>query len=141
MNQSQKDRIKELRLDGLGYVKIAQILDLSENTVKSYCKRNNIGCTAAVKKTGGNCCRNCGKELVQIPKRKTRKFCSDNCRTAWWNSHTDRVNKKAVYSYKCPNCGREFTAYGNSKRKYCCHSCYISFRFKGGGADVKQRAV
>ena len=29
-------------------------------------------------------------------------------------------------------CGKPFTVYGNSKRKYCSHECYIRNRFKGG---------
>lgn len=53
----------------------------------------------------------------------------------WWKEHPKMLNKKAVYTYTCAGCGRKFTAYGNSKRKYCSHACYIKDRFKGGGAD------
>ena len=35
------------------------------------------------------------------------------------------VNKKAFYTLTCKHCGKEFTAYGNQKRVYCCHDCYI----------------
>lgn len=45
------------------------------------------------------------------------------------------LNKKAVYTHTCAGCGREFTAYGNARRKYCSHACYINHRFGGGGAD------
>lgn len=38
----------------------------------------------------------------------------------------------ATMCFVCPSCGREFTAYGNAGRKYCCHPCYIAARFKGG---------
>lgn len=38
----------------------------------------------------------------------------------------------AADSFTCAECGKPFTAYGNSKRKYCCHTCYIAARFKGG---------
>ena len=31
--------------------------------------------------------------------------------------------------------GREFTAYGNSRWKYCSHACYIKDRFGGGGEN------
>lgn len=60
------------------------------------------------------------------------KFCSDNCRTAWWNAHPEKVNRRAVYHFTCAHCGKPFTAYGNAKRKYCSHACYIADRYKGG---------
>lgn len=31
------------------------------------------------------------------------------------------IDRKAYYGFVCPNCGKEFRTYGNSKRKYCCH--------------------
>lgn len=50
------------------------------------------------------------------------------------NAHPEAVKQKAVYTFTCPECGKEFTAYGNAKRKYCSHDCYIAARFKGGDA-------
>ena len=91
MTDLQKEQIKTLRLQGIGYVKIGEMLGISDNTV--------------------------------------RKFCSDACRTAWWNSHPDCVDRKAVYAYTCAHCGKPFTAYGNKERKYCSRNCYISDRF------------
>ena len=42
MTDSQKDRIREMKADGFGYIKIAQALGLSENTVKSFCRRKGL---------------------------------------------------------------------------------------------------
>ena len=78
--------------------------------------------------------RDAGKTLVQIAGRKPVKFCSSACRVSWWNAHPDAVGKKAFYDYTCACCGKTFRAYGNSHRKYCCHTCYIQARFKGGDA-------
>ena len=145
MNNQQKQKIKELRAEGLSYSKISAALGISENTIKSFCKRNALGGRGNAPsgeteiKPGG--CKNCGKELVQTFKHKTRKFCCDECRVQWWNSHLEMVHKKAIYTYKCPNCGKSFTAYGNSKRKFCCHECYIKFRFKGGNGNADKTAV
>ena len=77
-------------------------------------------------------CLQCGALLTQTPGRKRVKFCSDNCRTAWWNAHPEKVNRRAVYHFTCAHCGKPFTAYGNAKRKYCSHACYIADRYKGG---------
>lgn len=136
MNSIQKERIALLRVGGESYARIAGILGLSVNTVKSYCRRNNLSGSMAVTapKTpiGQAFCRQCGKELSQILGKKTLKFCDDECRVKWWNAHPDKVNKRATYSFTCAHCKKAFTAYGNSGRKYCSHQCYINDRFKGG---------
>lgn len=133
MNTMQKEQIRILRLQGTGYSKIAQSLGLSENTVKSFCKRNNLGGVAAAilqKDTEGQTfCKNCGNSLVQKQGSKPKKFCCSECRTSWWNSHLDSVNKKAVYSLVCIECGKTFESYGNKNRRYCCHPCYVIGRF------------
>lgn len=136
MNAQQKTEIASLRSQGFGYAKIAQALGLSKNTIKSYCRRNNIGTGAATEtaeplETGTSFCECCGKEIQQVFGHKTKRFCSDACRNKWWNSHLDLVKRKAVYKYKCHGCGRAFEVYGNSHRKYCSHECYINHRFGG----------
>ena len=40
-------------------------------------------------------CPQCGALLTQTTGRKRVKFCSDNCRTAWWNAHPEKVNRTA----------------------------------------------
>lgn len=125
MTDLQKEKIKSLRLQGISYVKIGEMLGISDNTVRSFCRRNGLG--DAAKNTVA--CKQCGKLIKIIPKQKPRKFCSDTCRAVWWNSHQESVDRKAVYECICVHCGKPFTAYGNSGRKYCSHQCYISDRF------------
>lgn len=128
MTTAQKKQLSALRHKGYGYIKIALEMGVSENTVKSYCRRhglsqdglNNIGV-----------CRSCGQAIVNKEKRKPRQFCSDACRIAWWKAHPEEIKQKAVYSFVCDACGKAFTAYGNSRRKYCCHACYLNARFGG----------
>ncbi|WMJ87805.1 helix-turn-helix domain-containing protein [Anaerocolumna sp. MB42-C2] len=142
MTQEQKAKITKLRADGYGYIKIAQLLGISENTVKSFCRRNNLTGKVADETPkiqspadeGKHLCLNCGVCVEQNPGRKEKRFCSDECRIKWWNSNLDRVKRKAVYEYICPHCGKPFTVYGNSRRKYCSHECYVADRF-GGGPD------
>ena len=116
MTNEQKKQIIELRQAGYGYATIADSLGLTKNQVSAFC-------------------RNCGKQLTQTPGRKPVKFCSDVCRTKWWNSHLDKVNRKAFYTFTCAHCGKPFTAYGNDHRKYCSHECYIADRFGGDHHD------
>lgn len=120
-----KEKIEDLRYGGCGYTKIAKKLNLSTNTIKSYCQRNGLG------ENGINRCLNCGVIVKQNPKRKKKKFCSDQCRLAWWNKNSDLINKKANYKIVCKHCGKEFESYGNACRQYCSHDCYIKDRFYG----------
>ena len=43
MTDLQKDTIRAMRLQGISYVKIGEELGLSDNTVRSYCRRNGLG--------------------------------------------------------------------------------------------------
>ena len=43
MTDLQKEQIKTLRLQGIGYVKIGEMLGISDNTVRSFCRRNGLG--------------------------------------------------------------------------------------------------
>ncbi len=139
MTDRQKDRIRQMRADGYGYMKIAQELGISENTVKSFCRRKGLNGAAAADTAPSadrdkGVCPCCGAEVRQNPGRKEKKFCSDKCRNKWWNSHLDQVERKAHYEFVCACCKKPFTAYGNAGRKYCSHACYVADRF-GGGAD------
>ena len=129
MTEEQKTAIQDLRSKGEGYKKIAQELGLSENTIKSFCRRMQVLKVEAASIPEGETCECCGKPIKQTAGRKHKRFCSDACRRKWWNSHLHLVQRKAVYRLKCQHCGREFEIYGNSYRKYCCHACYIAERF------------
>lgn len=109
MTNEQKYKIAELRQSGYGYANIADALGLTKNQVSAYCRRAGLtGTKAAVGTTdvpASNCCRNCGKPLMQVAGRKPVKFCSEACRIHWWNTHPDAVDKKAFYDFTCACCG------------------------------------
>lgn len=138
MDGFQKEQIKNLRREGLSYAEIARQVNVSRDAVISFCRRNGLQeikkPISVVENDAADVCRECGKPLVQADGMKRRVFCSKECRTKWWKEHPNRLNRKAVYQFTCPHCGKPFSAYGNSKRKYCSHACYISDRF-GGDAD------
>ena len=119
MTENQKAKITQLRKAGYGYGKIAKTLDISLNTVKSFCRRKNIGTNVSTRSPvtlSGEitCCENCGCE---------------KCRNAWWNSHLDIVKRKAIYELRCQHCEKIFHSYGEKRRKYCSRNCYIAERF------------
>ena len=138
MTEQQKVQTTRLRGEGFGYTRIATMLGLSENTIKSYCRREGLtGKTGLEQRNVSqeHFCPCCGLPVKQNPGRKEKRFCSDRCRNAWWNAHLDRVQRKAIYQYECAFCHKPFSAYGNANRKYCSHECYVSDRF-GGEAYV-----
>ena len=130
MTQTQKEQIAAMRRQGLGYGKIAASLGLSQNSIKSVCRRNNLISVTPIRqrRTACGACEECGKALLQIPETKKKRFCSDKCRMAWWAAHPEAVNRKAVYHFTCPVCGASFASYGNANRKYCSRSCYAQSR-------------
>lgn len=126
MTNQQKEKIREMREHGLSYANISSELGISENTIKSYCRRNGISgvVTKATVLPDVSYCRQCKKPLTRTAGAKKKLFCSDKCRMAWWNAHPEAVNRKATYTFVCQACGKEFKSYGNKQRKYCSRSCY-----------------
>ena len=119
MTLEEKNKIYQLKKEGYGYKKIANELGLSVSSVQSFLKRNPMDIDLL------GTCKRCGMTIQSIKGKKRKQFCSDRCRWDWWNTHIKEVNKKAFYTLTCKHCGKEFTAYGNQKRVYCCHDCYV----------------
>lgn len=133
MTAEEKRILATYRKQGIGYKKIAQLMGLSVNTVKTYCKRNALGGMITVSPCSTEkACKYCGATLVQTPGRKRRIFCSDVCRSKWWNAHPELVNHRSERQVICAYCGQSFSVTKNSTRKYCSHNCYIADRFHGG---------
>jgi len=119
MTLEEKSKIYQLKKEGYGYKKIASELGISVSSVQSFLKRNPVDIDLL------GTCKRCGMTIQSIKGKKRKQFCCDRCRWDWWNSHIKEVNKKAFYTLTCKHCGKEFTAYGNQKRVYCCHDWYI----------------
>ena len=124
MTVKEKAKIEQLRHSGMGYMKIAQELNLPVNTVKSYCYRNPIGYVSSVTAV----CKHCGKPMESNANRPEKKFCSDVCRMKWWTCHHNELQHHKTLI--CVHCGKSF--YGKPNRKYCSHQCYTAERFGAG---------
>lgn len=126
MNAQQKQDIMTLRKQGLGYKKIAQQLNLNLNSVKSYCRNHQLTAKALLPEV----CKHCRSVLNQKEKQKKRVFCSDGCRSSWWNRHRHQVKSTKRVEIICLNCQQSFSAYPHEKRQFCSHECYVTYRFK-----------
>ena len=126
MTYAQKQRIARLRGEGASYAQIGAQLGLSENTVKSYGRRNQLDAavTMAQNSTGiVSACEHCGQPMA-LSGQRTKRFCSNACRSAWWKEHPEALDRKAIYKFTCSYCGAAFDCYGNNHRKYCSRGCY-----------------
>jgi len=140
MTATEIKLIDRMRKQAVGIAGIAKALNLSVNTVKSYCRRHPHPVADTKQEYTAGFCKACGKPVEQNPGRKTKWFCSDACRMAWWNSHRAEVTKKSAVVLICGYCGRRYDSYAKEHRKYCSHRCYISDRF-GGDPVHDKRAV
>ena len=138
MTNIQEQQIREFRMKGAGYKAIASVLGLSRDVVRNYCKSHNldgyapeVALNMEERKQNIQNCPLCKKIIKQPNTGRRRKFCSEKCRRLWWSEHPETSNRKAtaVYKLTCIYCGQVFTVYGNKKRKYCCHECYVHDRF------------
>ncbi|MCC8045044.1 MAG: RNA polymerase subunit sigma-70 [Clostridiales bacterium] len=134
MTDEQKSKINNMRINGHSYAEIAETLGISRDTIKKHCQRHPIPAAPAAASDTLHC-KFCGADIPIVQGRKQPQFCSTKCRRAWWKAHPDSGTRKAYYTIVCAGCGQEFQSYGNARRKYCSHDCYIRSRFKGGVAD------
>ncbi len=131
MTMKQKQKIAALRGKGESYKKIAAALGIPLNTVQSYCRRNDMGVSGKIPQPeadDADACQNCGRRLTHTPGSKRKRFCSDKCRSTWWKVHPEALNRKAIYHFVCPKCGKTFESYGNAHRKYCSRACVAEAR-------------
>ncbi len=84
MTDTQKQEILNLKKQGSSYRKIAALLSLPENTIKSFLRREQ-------KQSGKpRVCKNCNKKLELIPKHRAKMFCSAGCRITYWRKMKKR---------------------------------------------------
>ena len=141
MTDVQPEEIRRFRLAGKSYTQISDILKLSRNTVKSICQRNDFHFSDGVGATADSeHCRNCGASISQVAGRKYQNFCSTVCRRSWWSAHRNTGIKKTAETIACEYCGKSFEDYPNNHRKFCCHACYIAYRFRKGRSH-DERAI
>ena len=138
MTADEKNTIIKLRKAGKSLTQIAEETGILRNTVKTFCRRQGLTGdvesmpdVAVTDKPWEKPCQYCGKPMTIYPGRKEKKFCSDSCRSKYWNEHIGEVRRAAMLEHTCPTCGKTFYAYGIRNRKYCSHDCYVEGRFGG----------
>ena len=124
MDFATQSKIRELSMGGYGYRKIASVLNISPNSVKSYLKRNPVD---NVDFLDFQICKYCGVSLESENTRPDKVFCSKKCKNQWWNRNPN-VKSKSIELLVCPCCNKQFYSYKSRSRKYCSMKCYDKTR-------------
>lgn len=120
LSEYEKVMIVKLRHQNQGYKKIARRLNVSRDSVRSFCKAigldGEIGIRPVAIPEIIKRCKNCGQEGIGS------KFCSTKCRREWWINHPDHKGKgiRARQKYKkiCSCCKKEFIT--EIRNQECC---------------------
>ena len=138
MTQEEKDAVLSLRQQQYSFSAIAEITGLPLGTIKSFLSRvgdkkeSTAPASAPVVMINRTCCRHCGTPLDQTQRGKSRSFCNDRCRMAFWNEHRDLSRRASAHRQTCEICGRVFYTYGG---RYCSRTCYGQARSRKAGVS------
>ena len=127
MTSSQERQVLELKREGLGDKRIADATGLKPEMVKSFLRRKKQSDESLP-------CEYCGKQVIQTPHRKKKRFCDSRCRASWWREHPQEINRKQ-YQHLCKWCGASFLS-TRSAAQYCSRRCYAVARRKENCAGV-----
>ena len=120
MTENQRNKIFFFFLQGLGYGEISSQLSISKNTVKLFCKSNNLGENVLF-------CKGCGEAFEKNTIGRPAHFCSVKRYKKWWvNTH-----QRTVYEKECPVCYQLFRAVSKKSQIYCSTGCYHLSRRAG----------
>ncbi len=119
MSFTQKDLIIAYREEGLSYQEIADKTHTSVDYCRTIWSRANRQYKGNPADFVNKICRYCGKQLILTPGAKGKQFCSDVCRTGFQNQQ----KKRKCYLRICEYCKKEFVAFGNRKKRFCCRDC------------------
>ena len=91
MTNVQKEMIRAMRLQGIGYRAIAKNLNLKLNRVVLYCKTHGLAGDGSLVRMNyavwceqNGRCPVCGAKLKQPERGRKKRFCSGKCRTAYY---------------------------------------------------------
>ena len=128
MTREQKTQLIQLQRQGFSSHEMADFTGLNANTIRSFFSRQG---TVTIESTSrDNVCAFCHAAITNRTLKRDRRFCSDLCRSRWWNAH--RAELKTYDQERiCCYCRRSFQTYGPAK--YCSRECFFLSRRKQGG--------
>ncbi len=90
MTDAQKEQVRAMRMQGIGYRLIAKSLGLKINQVQLFCKSHGLAGNGELVKLNypiwckeNNRCILCGRKLKQPGRGRRKQFCDGRCRTRY----------------------------------------------------------
>ena len=90
MTETQKEQIRAMRMQGIGYRLIANELGLKINQVQLFCKAHGLAGPGELTRLNypiwceqNGRCPICGEKIIQPKTGRRKRFCSGRCRTRY----------------------------------------------------------
>ena len=120
---TKKEKVTIYRLKRKGYTasNISKVTGVPYGTIRSMFSRH-----PEYKEEG--VCQCCGKHFEITIINPFKRFCSKECKQAFWNNNRKIEHRKSTVKQICPCCGKEFINYGIKEQIYCSRDCYHRMR-------------
>ena len=91
MTDAQKEQVRAMRMQGIGYRLIAKSLGLKINQVQLFCKAHGLAGNGELARLNypiwcqqNSRCPVCGAKVTQPRTGRRKRFCSGRCRTRYY---------------------------------------------------------
>ena len=121
MTKKEKVTIYRLKRKGYTAADISKVTGVPYGTIRSVFSRH-----PEYKEEG--VCQCCGKHFEITIINPFKRFCSKECKQAYWNNNRKIEHRKSTVKQICPCCGQEFINYGIKEQIYCSRDCYQRMR-------------
>ncbi len=129
MTNDQEKELIRLHEAGRSSQEIAVITGIKAATVRSFFSRKKKRKCTDENSNQSLLCECCHKVMPEQQYKRNRRFCSDLCRSRWWNSHRDKLKNAQAHYLQCGTCGVSFFSY--TPAKYCSRACSFISRKDG----------
>ena len=96
MTDAQKEQVRAMRMQGIGYRLIAKSLSLKINQVQLFCKAHGLAGNGEIARLNypiwcqqNSRCPVCGAKVTQLETGRRKRFCSGRCRTRYYRMKKD----------------------------------------------------
>jgi len=97
MTKVQKEQVRAMRMQSIGYRVIAKALGLKINQVQIFCKAHGLAGNGEIARLNypiwcqqNSRCMTCGTKIIQPKTGRRKKFCSGRCRTRYYREKKEK---------------------------------------------------
>ena len=135
VTNEQRMIVSALRAQGMGYGAIARKVGISENTVKSFCRRNAQKEDKPVTGAGEHRCCAVGRRSPSKLAGKKRSSALTSAETSGGMPISIKLTAGRSGRSSVQTAAGPFRFTGAPRESTASHACYIQHRFGGGGGE------